>query len=232
MSARKTALLLVAAVLLCVLLGNLAGRLDRNRVGGRCGDEAYNLQLIRENLVDYENYEALPSAAGKPDTDKSSGFLVVRLKEDGWNLTYQSDFSLDKDRWTPEDLSRFSTVLIAVSHEESADYKSRNTGSTVTISTEKVKIYYYDTASGNVVKTEVIGSELPASKTSSASYTVEDDTIAEQFKKLRGEAVTPMWVFILCMFGSLAAGGAALFLLVMLIVKLKDLRWEKKRQQA
>ncbi len=71
--------------------------------GGSLDDAAYNLNVIRESIVDFENYQDLTGE--NRGFRKSSGYIVLRRGTDGiWKLIYQSDKDLNKDRWTPEDL--------------------------------------------------------------------------------------------------------------------------------
>ena len=224
-----TKLIIIVAVCLVLCAGSvIAITIFDGMTRSNNGDEAYNLQAIREELADYEHVDA--GAAPNKKIALSQEYLIVRLKDDAWDLVYQSDETLNKKQWSAEDLARFRTVVIADSYEQSAEYRSTSNGSLVTITSEFVRLAFFDVKEQCVVYTTQIGTELPESKSSSHAYTVDNTEVISRVRSIMNETAVPDWVMPVLILVMGAAGITGLIKLFELISYLKlYLKRDKKK---
>lgn len=108
--------------------------------------------------MDYTDINTNKDIDGTPRIP--STFLLVHRNLAGeWILRYQSDRKLDKQQWTAEDLKGVDTVVIARSIGKMEPYRKYLLGNEAVV--EYVTLMYYDTATGELVKTETISAKLP-----------------------------------------------------------------------
>ena len=151
---------------------------------GSLGDQDYNLDVIREVV----NYDNVPASSVDEAPAKGARFLIVQNRQKGgrhWELIFQSDYSLDKQQWTPEDVRGFDYLVIVESSFDKAQYRSATGNESFIASAEKAVLKYYDIAQECVVYTKQMSRGLPSTKSDKYDYTFKNDDIitnvCEQF---------------------------------------------------
>ena len=190
-SDKKVRRLLIACTVTCVLFLAIAVSFYIRSTGGSLGDAEYNLEMVREHLVDFTRSSF--SSDNKVSIPENPRFLVVRKdrKTGEWRLIYQSDKSLNRKQWTEADLERFDFVVMADSEMKSERYKSNQTQDVVNISAEWVNLTYYDTARGRVVAYRTVRQNLPEKTGNSSDHVVNNKQITDDIREYLGLYYVP-----------------------------------------
>ena len=212
-SDKKVHRLLIACTVICVLFLLLVVSNFIRSAGGSLGDAEYNLEMVREHLVDFE--KKTYSVGNKDLLPENPRFLVVRQdrKTGEWSLIYQSDKSLNRKQWTEEDLERFDLVVMATSTMKSERYTSNKSTDIVTISAEQVKLTYYDTARRVVYAGGNINRSLPDKTDTSTDRTVGNKEITDKVREKLGLYYVPTVVHVITIAITLVSGVFAFLLL-------------------
>ena len=157
------------------------------RAGGSLGDKEYNQEVVQNYIKKLPGYKA-DEYEWKPDLlRKPSRFLVVKKVDDDYVLMYQSDRSLNKERWEPEDLDNFDYIVISWFKTNAATYQHTGTGEVATMTSRNGYLNYYDLAERRTVYTGSVGGSLPSQTTTVKNYTSGDDSIlSEACERLGG----------------------------------------------
>ncbi len=219
---------LVVCIVLTVVGLALSLYFGLSSAGGSLGDAAYNLNVIRENIVDFENYQDLTGE--NRGFRKSSGYIVLRRGTDGiWKLIYQSDKDLNKDRWTPEDLSGFDTIAMVMGFERSQAYQHGNNGPVFDAAGEILSMLFYDPTEREIIMRDSITNIFPSTSASRPEkVTWANDAVVDQVKARIAESYTPLQTTGLTYGGTASAGLCAIFLAVFIPFRKKR---DKKRKQ-
>ena len=196
-SDKKVHRLLIACSVICVLFLVIVITNFIRSAGGSLGDAEYNLEMVKEHLVDFERSSY--SVSNQDLLPENPRFLIVRQdrKTGEWSLIYQSDKSLNRKQWTEEDLERFDLVVMAASTMKSERYTSNKSTDIITISAEQVDLTYYDTARGKVYAGGNINKSLPDKTDTSIDRTVGDKEITDKVREKLGMYYVPTVVHVI-----------------------------------
>ena len=185
----------------------------------------YNYQLIKDNVFDAENNQFTSSMIKESDTPanlKELPYAVVRkYQNEGEDFTWEYSGSCSNlgdiryVKWTEEDLNNIPVVVFAISEYQSRTYQYVSGGvGTTSIRSETVKIYFYNTKTNTVFKTDVMeGKPLPESTNNSHDYVKSLYDVDNTIKKDMGRFVLPSWVVTI-----LAIGGLVGFFILMGVI--------------
>ena len=147
------------------------------RAGGNLGDREYNQEVVRDYIKKLPGRNAKGNGLGMNSLRKPSKFLVVKQDGDDYVLLYQSDRSLNKERWEPEDIDGFDYIVFTSISTNSARYQNSGTGQVVTMTSTNCYLDYYDLAEKRIVYNGSVGGSLPSQTTTVKNYSVGDDSI-------------------------------------------------------
>ena len=153
-------ILLVICILILVASLPFTLHFTSATASGNCGNTQYNLSMIRENLIDFENYQNLP--VEDRGIRKSSMYIILREGLDNqWSLIYQSDKKLNKECWTSEDLAGFDTVVLVIGYGKNQAYRQGDNGPTTSIYGEAISLQFFDIAEQKIVARDSINNIFP-----------------------------------------------------------------------
>ncbi len=177
-----------------------------------------NYELIKEKLFNPETQKLDGMKAQESDTPNdlsNQSYVVIRSYVDGdngskWELNksiseLSDNFKPLTEKWSEEDLDKLPIIVIAVSHVRGKTYKYVTGGSgNVEITTESVNLYFYNTKTGTIFKTDLMPAhELPESTNSSHSYKKDLYDVSNQIKKNLDRFAMPSWLMGLLVIGGI-----------------------------
>ena len=198
-----------------------------------------NYNLIKENIFNLEENNINKVTVNKKDTPsnpKETEFLLVRKyykQGEGykWELS-GSVYNLNdnrksiKEKWDNKDLESIPVIVFAIYDRYEKTYTYQGGHGKVYISTEGVKLYFYNTKTKTVFKVDELKAKpLPDTTTSTHNYTYSLFDVESKIKKDLGMFVMPAWLTGLLLF-------IGLFILpVVIITLIKELKNKKKEKK-
>ena len=205
-------------------------------------EDAYTKEIAEYNasfIVDqislpgrsrYNDWDVKIVESDTPENLKEKNYIVLRgrAKSEVWEIadgiSSVPDLSMER-KWTIEDYNNIDVVVFAESVFQSAKYKEKSTGRTVTKSSEGVYLYFYNTKTKTYFLKDLLYSKkLPEKTTDSKSYRHSVGEIGQRVKMGMGRFVFTWWM--------------ALFLIVLIVGVfivvniLKSKLREKKAQRS
>lgn len=185
-----------------------------------------NLELISSEVVDFKSF-AFQKVKGKSEPEQAKPYVVVRNTRDGWSLSKLSSGINVNRRWDSEDIAEVEVIVFVVSSYKTKGYEVYQDGihsGSTSLSTESVKLYFYNTKTKGCFGTEEIkGAPLPE-KTKKGDLKISDSKITEAVRaKLGIEGGNGVFYKIL------GAAACAAIVAVPAVIIVKKVR-EKKRK--
>ena len=148
--------------------------------------------LIIENYINYQEYnfdgEKEFKYGNKPSNNDN--ILLVHKKDDKWKLYSIKGLNISEIK-TKEDLDKVDTIVFAISSFYSKDYKYNGSGVKVSISTEKVDLYFYNPKLNKFfMNRKMPYHELPKTTNTSRDYTYSIFDIETRIKEALGIKTT------------------------------------------
>ena len=142
-------------------------------------NKKHNLDLIKEVI----NYDTIENSTINADAtlNKAESFVLARKTKDGWILDRSYKGKEFYKEWSKEDLQKYDLIVFAISSYGSKPYKDAS-GNIKYLSSESVKLYYYNNKANSVFETELIeGEELK--ETEQYNHEISSNLLFDKIKE-------------------------------------------------
>ena len=166
-------LIIIFAVLLPICIF-MSGKENSNHEENK----KHNLELIKDVI----NYDTIESSTINENAtiDKAESFILVRNTKDGWSLDRAYKGKEFYKKWSEEDLQKYDLIVFAISGYEGKQYENAS-GNKKYLSSESVKLYYYNNKANSVFGTELIeGEELK--ETEQYNHEISSNFLSDKIK--------------------------------------------------
>jgi hypothetical protein len=167
-------IIIIIFVVLLPICIFIAGKENENHEENK----KHNLELIKEVI----NYDEIENIAINTNTNlnKVESFVLVRKTKEGWILDRKYNGKELYKKWSKNDLQKYDLIVFAISSYEGKQYEDAS-GNKKFLSSESVKLYYYNNKDNSVFETDVIeGEELK--ETEQYNHEISSDLLFSKIK--------------------------------------------------